>query len=694
MGEEKLHLFGDYVLDTARGSLLRAGQSVHLRPQAFKTLKYLVENRGRLISKDQLIEEVWEGRAVTDDSLVQCLRDVRHALGEGSNQYLRNERGRGYIFDAETDGRSMLEDNAAWTEQVDLLRVVVENGERLGEHRYIVTVPGRGYRFVTGVRTLDKTVEQKEEHQVEPDGEEATEPKFKPNRKDERELSASTVSQLNPYSGVPKNRTRSVLIAGALLLGLGIAALYLWHARTKTVPVAPIKTIAVLPFANTSGDPNTEHLSDGISESLINSLSQLPQLKVIARSSSFKYKGKEVDPQDVARALGVGAIVTGRIVQRGDNLQISVELMNMSDKTQMWGEQYHRRAADIQAVQAEIARTVSEKLRLRLTGVQEQQLTKRATENAQAYRLYLTGVFHQRKGNMEGFKKALDYFDQAVALDAKFALAFASMPAVYSNLAATSGLDLKEAVAKGKVAAQKALELDETLAEAHNGLAVIKQYEWDWSGAESEFKRAIELNPNLAGAHSNYALYLAGMGRTAESLAENKRAQELDPLRISFKGNEGGTLFSARRYDEALQVFQNVIEMQPDYAFAHIGLGHTYVAKGMYAEAINEYQTAISLYGEVTNGLIDLGYAYAMSGKRDEALAILNKLKASKEYVSPGGLAILYAGLGDKEAAFKSLERAYSAHDLQLQSLKGDPRNDSLRSDPRFAAIMKRMNLE
>ena len=288
---------------------------------------------------------------------------------------------------------------------------------------------------------------------------------------------------------------------------------------------------------------------------------------------------------------------------------------------------------------------------------------------------------------------SLDYLNQAVVLDPNFALAYAGMPAVYSNLLEMRGLDPVEAIARGRAAAEKALELDETLAEAHNGLAVIKRQEWDWSGAESEFKRAIELNPNLAAAHSNYALFLAVMGRTAEALAENKRAQELDPLRISFKGVEGGILFSAGLYDEAVQLFQNVIRMQPDYPLAHSGLGRTYAAKGMYAEAINEFQTGGSLYGETPSGLIDLGHAHAMSGERDKALAILNKLKTTKQYVSPASLAILYAGLGDKEEAFNALERAYAAHDLQLQYLKVDPRCDSLRSDPRFADLLRRMRL-
>jgi tetratricopeptide (TPR) repeat protein len=425
---------------------------------------------------------------------------------------------------------------------------------------------------------------------------------------------------------------------------------------------------------------------------LINNLSRLPQLKVIARYSSFKYRGKEVDQQEAAKSLGVQAIVTGRVVQRGDQLQISVELVDTRDKTQMWGEQYNRRAADLQAVQAEIAHNVSEKLRLRLTGVQEQQLAKQATQNPQAYQLYLNGSFYARKGNFDNYKKALDYYTQAVALDPKFALAYVGMTVAYTNLT-ESGADPKELLAKGRAAVQKALELDDSLAGAHAALAIIKENEWDWSGAESEHKRTIELNPNLAGEHGNYALYLSLMGRTAEALAENKRAQELDPLRISLKSGNAIILYFGQQYDEAIQVFQNVIKLQPDYAAAHLILGDTYAAKGQYAEAIAEYQKYISLNGETTSTLCYLGSAYARSGKRDEALAILNKLKTTKEYVSPAELAVLYVGLGDKEAALDSLERAYRAHDLQMQYLKVDPHFDALRSEARFQDLMRRTGL-
>jgi eukaryotic-like serine/threonine-protein kinase len=490
--------------------------------------------------------------------------------------------------------------------------------------------------------------------------------------------------------GIKRHKRGAAL--GLATFVVAIAALaslaYFFFVRSKP----SINSVAVMPFVNVSKDPNTEYLSDGISESLTNDLSQLPQLKVIASSSTDRYKGKEFDPEEVAKALGVGAIVTGRVIQRGDELQISVALVNALDKTLMWGAQYNRRATDLQAVQSEIARTVSEKLRLRLTGAQEQQLATQATQNPQAYQLFLNGVFYYRKGNIEDHRKALDYYNQAVALDPKFAGAYAGMAYSYFHLMA-SGANPAELQPKARAAAQKAVELDDSLAEAHSALGFLKRDEWDWPGAESEYKRAFELNPNLATAHNSYAIYLSQMGRTAEALAENKRGQELDPLRIAAKYNEARILYYARRYDEAIQAFQNVIKMQPDFAGAHGGLGAAYAAKGQYAEAIAAFQKRISLDGETPLMLCALGNAYAKSGKRDEALTILNKLKTTKEHVSPYDLAILYVGLDDKEAALESLDRAYQTHHFRMQYLKVDSALDALRSEARFQDLMRRLGL-
>ena len=491
-------------------------------------------------------------------------------------------------------------------------------------------------------------------------------------------------------SEIKQHKRGALLVLTAVVVAVAVVLAYFAYSRARS---QAISSVAVLPFSNTGGDPNMEYLSDGISESLINALSQLPELKVIARSSAFQYKGKEVDLQEVAKALGVQAIVTGRIVQRGDSLQISAEMVDARDKTQLWGEQYSRKSTDLQSVQQEITRAISAKLRLRLTGAEEQQLSKRATTNPQAYQLYLNGVFHRRKGGFENGRKAIDYFNQAVATDPQFALAFTGVADAYRYLAVNSVLDPKEAYPKARAAAQKALELDESLAETHVALGMIKHDEWDWAGAEREFRRAIELNTNLAEAHFRYAQYLAKMERQTDGLAEIKRAQELDPLRIPLRGQEAANLYFARRYDEALQQLQNLLKMDPDQSVSRAYLGYTYAAKGMYPQAIEEYQKVISLEGETTSTLCYLGNALAMSGKRSEAQAILAKLKSGKEYVSPAELAVLYVGLGDSEGALASLEKAYADHDLQIGLLKVDPNLDSLRSDPRFHALMRKVGL-
>jgi serine/threonine-protein kinase len=491
---------------------------------------------------------------------------------------------------------------------------------------------------------------------------------------------------------IRQHKTGALLTLAAIVALISVVG-FVAYSYYFTGSGAGIRSVAVLPFQDTGGNPEMEYLSDGLSESLISALSRLPQLKVIARSSSFKYKGQEVDLREAAKALGVGAIVTGRVAERAGNLQISVEMVNAADGTQMWGEQYSRPAADVQAVQSEISKEIAEKLRLRLTGAQEQQLAKRATNNSEAYQTYLNGLYYQRKGGMDAGRKSLDYYLRAAELDPNFALAQAGAADTYRWLALNSLLDPKDALAKGKAAAQKALEIDDSLAEAHLALAGFRTDEWDWAGAEREYRRAIELNPNLAQAYFRYSQYLPNLRKFDEALAQVRRAQELDPLRPNLKAQEGTILYYSGRYDEAIRLFQDNLRIDPENGISLVFLGYAYASKGQYAEAIDEYQKEIGLDGESTSSLCYLGQAYAMSGRRAEALAVLDKLKRTKEYVSPGELAVLYTGLGDKEAAFESLERAYAAHDPQLQFLKVDMFLDPLRSDPRFSDLVRRVGL-
>ena len=493
----------------------------------------------------------------------------------------------------------------------------------------------------------------------------------------------------SPMGQKALSKTSVIAVAGLFIIGLGVGG-YLYF---KSSPSGAIRSIAVLPFANTSNNPDTEYLSDGISESLINSLAQMPGMKVIARSSSFQYKGKDVDAQKIAKALGVEAILMGRVAQRGDTLLISVEMVDARDKTQVWGEQYNRKTADILQIQSEISREVAEKLRLRLTTGEQLQLVRRERANPQAYELLLKGRFHEHRGGTEDLRRAVEYYQQAIAVDSTYGPAYAALSLSYNDLVGYSLLDPKEFMPKAEAAARKALELEESLDEAHLALATLKTSTWQWVDAEREFKRAIELNPNLFRAHNTYSAYLSAVGRHEEAISEMKRAQELDPLSLFADAELGFALYKARKYDQALEVLKKSLELDPNYPLTHTYLALTYAAKGMPAEAIAEHKESMRL-GINTPGMqIYLGAAYAQAGDLGAAQKILRQLEASREYVSPGELPVLYAALGKREAAFASFEKAYQARDQQLQYLGIEPAFDGLRSDARFKDLMRRVGL-
>ena len=483
-----------------------------------------------------------------------------------------------------------------------------------------------------------------------------------------------------------------------MLIGLGMLIVALvaggwWLYRNASPSGEQITSIAVLPFENGSGDPNLDYLSDGLSETLIDKLSELPQLKVIARNSSFRYRGSDLDLQDVANKLGVRAIVTGKVARVGDNINVRVEMVDATENRQLWSEQYNRNAADLLSVQQDIAQTASDKLRLKLSGAQEQQLAKPGTTVPQAYELVLKGRFYDNKGGTENRKQANEYFQQAVAADPNYALAYAELAESYAGIAASSEVNQKEYLSKADIAAHRALELDENLPNTHIALGFIYLHAWDWTAAEKEYKRAIELNANLPDAHRSYAAFLSRMCRHDEAIAEAMRGRELDPLSLESNRVLGYRLYQARKYDESIKVFQKIIEMDPNYDAAYGIMGYAYTAKHQFKEAIDAYKEAIRLGDKSTSVQVYLGEAYVGNGEREKAQAILKQLQTTKEYVSPGELAVLYGALGDKDAAFASLEKAYSEHDLQLQFLKVDPSYDRLRDDPRYQDLMRRVGL-
>ena len=492
---------------------------------------------------------------------------------------------------------------------------------------------------------------------------------------------------------VKKHKFISLGALGVLIVALAVGSYFAFTAARPTA----INSVAVLPFVNEGNDPNTEYLSDGISESLINNLSQLPQLKVIARSSTFRYKGKEIDPQEVASALGVGAIVTGRIIQQGDSLQISVELVKASDKTQMWGERYNRRAADLLTIQQDIAQEISERLSLRLTGEERQQLAKRYTDNAEAYQLYLRGRYYWNKRKPEDIKRGVEFFQQAIAHDPHYALAHAGLADSYNIMPTYAMLSPREAMPRARAAAQRALEIDETLAEAHTALAwSLARNDWKWAESEREFKRALELNPNYANAHLFYAItYLTSMERFDEVLMELKRTLELDPLSLIANTNLGMTYIYLRQYDRAIEQLRRTLELDPDFPPARQALADAYIAKGMYNEAIAIFHGSPEVEASFPIFVAPLGRAYAKTGRRREAEDVIKRLEENSRhgYVPPYFIAGIHAALGERDEAVASLERAYEERDVWLPRMKVDPAMESLSADPRFQDLVRRIGL-
>lgn len=559
-----LYEFGPFRVDARERRLLRDGEVVPLTPKVFDVLLVLVQNRGHILSRDEVMKLVWPNTAVEEGNIARNISTLRNALGE-------------------------------------LPR----------EPQYIETIPWRGYRFVASVKEV---------------------------------------------------RDRSDRPA--------------------------ISSIAVLPFVNVAGDQDLEYLADGFTETLINNLSQLTGLKVMSRNSSFRYKGREVDAQAIGRELNVESVLIGRIAKRDDLLSISLELVDTRDDSHLWGAQYNRQPADIFALQEKIAHEITDRLRLNLTLQEQHRLTRRHTENAEAYQLYLKGRYYFNKLTMEGVEKGIDYFQQAIDKDAHYAMAYAGLGDSYNYLA--KPVEAQQAVIK-------ALDLDDALGEAHASLGFFKFiYDWDFAGAEREFKQALGLNPNYPEAHHWFAIYFANIGRHDEARAEAKRAVELDPLSLLMNMTPALTSYLARDYDGAVTELRKIIDMEPNVLVAHSVLGNVYVQQGLYEMAMAEYQKVLDLSKGVavveTAMKAVIAHAYAKWGKRSKALKMLDELtKASNG--SPHSIAEVYATLGQIDQAFEWLNKACDQHDMPLVSMKTNPTLDGLRADSRFADLVRRVGL-
>lgn len=493
------------------------------------------------------------------------------------------------------------------------------------------------------------------------------------------------------YAGETATRRNSAIagVFGVLLVAvLGMGG-FIYYSRGTS---KQIRSIAVLPFENRSGNQDSDYLSDGLAESLIFRLSQLPDLKVSPTSSVMRYKGKESEVAAIAKELDVDAVMSGRLTQRGEDLLISVELVDARSNKLLWGEQYDRKMADLLATQREIASSIVQKLQLKLTGGDAKGIQKLYTNSNEAYQLYLNGRFHFAKRTKEDLYKSIEIFQQAVKIDPNFALGYVGIAESWAVMPSFPYASPSEAMPKAKAAAARAIELDPDLPEAHTVLGMIAAtYDWDWAKAEREFKRALEIDPNLGVTHYRYAwTFLSPVGRHGEAIAEMKIAMEKEPLYLIQGANYAGVLMYARRFDDAVEQAKKTYDLDPNFIGGKNWICHTYNLKGMYAESLAISEKSLD---SDMPFLADAGYSYAKLGQRNKAVEIMDqwKQKAKERYVMNYWVAVGYAALGDRDAAFAELEKAYAAHDWFLQRIKVDPFMDPLRGDPRFDDLVRRL---
>jgi TolB-like protein/DNA-binding winged helix-turn-helix (wHTH) protein/Flp pilus assembly protein TadD len=614
------YIFGDFMVDCAKFTLVQNGQLKSLQPRAYDLLVYLIENRDRVVEKQELFERVWNESFVTDNALTRAIKEIRNELADDA-----------------------------------------------GSPRFIQTIHKRGYRFIGELREPVHRNERSElrstqvDYEAQPDGSDTNSP-----------------------------RKYQLIFGSAVLLLLVSTTAYFYFDRDSS----QIRSLVVLPLDNSTGSPEADYMCDGITEGLINSLSRLSKLKVIPRTTAFRYKRKEIDAQQLGRELGADAVVTGRVTQQGDNIHIQTELTSTADGSQFWGHRFSRRFSDVFLLQEEIATAISEKLRLRLSGEEEKLLTTRYTNNARAYELFLHGRYRLAKLTPPEVNASVNYFQQAIDADPTYALAYVGLADAYSALALSVDMPATEFYPKAKAAAQKALEIDESLADAHTSLGFVMQfYDWDFKAAENQYLRALELNPNSPNAHFAYSSLLSIVRKFDDALNEIRQARELDPLDLRITTLEGRFLSLSGREDEGLVKLQKVVELEPHYFLAHLFIANVQAEKGRYTEALAAATRARDLSDGNAEAVALMGYSMARSGDGAGARAVLVELRrrAVERYVPPYDFAIIYNGLGERDETFVWLERGFEERDPKMLFLNVRPQWNNLRDDPRFTSLLERM---
>jgi DNA-binding winged helix-turn-helix (wHTH) protein/TolB-like protein/tetratricopeptide (TPR) repeat protein len=645
--------FGPFRVDESERLLLRGEEIVPLTPKAFEMLLVLVECSGHVLTKEELMKRVWPDSFVEEANLSHNIYKLREALGEGSN------------------------------------------GEK-----YIETVPRRGYRFVAKVTNVDDSgfellVEEHSRARILVEEDDSTY-----NAMVSEVIPGERGRQLLEGANLRRVRLSKpiLMIAVAIILtGLIATSLYLRKGRQSDSARAgtELHSIAVLPFKPLVKNEGDESLEMGMADTLISRLSNIKNLTVRPFSAVRKYTRLEDEVVQAGRDLKVDAVLDGSIQKSGDRVRVSVRLVQIEGGLVVWTEQFDERLTDIFAVQDSISVRVGNQLAPKLSGEEKVGLAKPATTNAGAYLSYLKGRYFFSKFDPANHQRAAQYFNEAIAKDPNYALAYAGLADTYGSSAVNNWLPSKEAYPKAKANAKKALEIDGTLAEAHTTSGAITMfYDLDWVTAEREYKRALELNPNYPQTYEVYSYFLSSIGRLNEGIEIAKRGLQVDPLSLPLSDDTAGAYYWARRYDEAIAQCQRSIELDPNRVPAYIYLGQSYEFQGRYDEALAAYQKAIELSERTSNILGLLGHAYAVSGRRGEALKILDELKemSAHGYVSPYDLAMLYTGLGDKDNAINQLSRAYEERAGWIITLKVEPMFDPLRSDPRFSDLQSKMN--
>ncbi len=656
---QKKYLLGEYELDAGSHSLVRSGTPIPLSRKRFQVLLYLLEERHRLVSRQELLERFWDGHEVYEENLTKCVSEIRKALADQTKP-----------------------------------------------HKFIETVPAVGYRYIgplieEALQPSPSTFEIERTRGVkivveEDDGQNAA-------VATEQTLPGKSPARLNGHvrpAGLGKSSwLRPAVLAGVIVaVATGAFIIHRSSTRTAAISSAPIRSIAVLPFKNLSGDQAEEYFSDGMTESLITALSKIDGLKVISRGSTFRYKGNETSPPEIGKQLGVAAVLEGSVRKNGDSVRVAVRLVSAEDGRVLWSnESNDRKISDVFSLQDEIANHVVAGLRVKLSEEGAQRLAKRYTDNVEAYQLYLRGRFHWDRWTLKESQKSIEYFQQAINLDPGYALAYAGLADAYFALNGLGGASASEVRPKATAAALRAAELDDNLAEAHTALGVIKDnYDWDFAGAEREFRRAAELNSNLSTAHHLYGKFLPDMtGGFDEASAELQRALELDPLSPGINKDLGEHLYYSRQYDRAIEQFKKTLELEPNYSAIYYWLERCYEAKGLYDQAIEAAQKGGEIGGVPPETLAAEKQVYVASGwkgywQKRIALAIEG---SKQKYYEPYHIALMYVRLGKKEQALDWLETAYQGRSGWMPSIKYDPELDSLRSDPRFADLERRVGL-